>query len=398
MVADSCQYRQNVACHEIIAVTTVATTIRDHVKSNAESKDVASRFYVQSGWGPLSMSLKIGFVEPHLRLFGGIRRVMELSNRLVERGHVVTLYHSDGSPCEWMEGRARTRPAEQVLSDQNDVLIYNDPRKLDYELVKKARAALKVHYVLELYRKNLLKGFQPLLYLLRWRGIYRRMYYLKQSLYARHIDLLLVNASWMQQWLQEHLGLESTLLLGGVNREVFHPVAVPAQPGSIRILYSGDPRPWKGTATVSAAIELVQKRVPALSLQTYYGKGIPQEKMAEVYSNADIFVDGQFSAGWNNPVAEAMACHTAVVCTDIGGVQDFAFHEQTALLVPPGDSTAMAEAILRLIQHPELRNRLRDNALEYIRRFDWDVSAQQLEELLLTHLRRKTATSVRGES
>lgn len=70
-------------------------------------------------------------------------------------------------------------------------------------------------------------------------------------------------------------------------------------------------------------------------MDTYCGKGISQEKMAEKYSSADIFVEASWQAGWNNPVAEAMACKVPVVCTDIGGVKDFAFHEKTALLVPP---------------------------------------------------------------
>ena len=336
-------------------------------------------------------SLTIGFVEPHLRLYGGIRRIMELSNRLVSRGHKVTIYHSDGEPCQWMEGRAQTRPARDVLADRLDVVVYNDPSKRDYALVRDCQATLKVHFPLELYDTSLLQGFHPRLYVMRWHSSYRRACYLRRSLHARHIDLLLVNGSWMQSWLKSHLDLDSTLLLGGVNRDVFHPVDRPRPADPVRVLHSGDPRTRKGTDTVVAALARVRAAEPSVIADSFYGKDIPQDEMAATYAAADIFVDGQHSAGWNNPVAEAMACGTAVVCTDIGGVRDVAFHDQTALLVPPGDADAMAAAILHLVRHPEDRDRLRTEALRHIAQFDWDDSARRLEELLLAHLQRKGA-------
>ena len=47
--------------------------------------------------------MRIAFVEPHLKLFGGIRRVLELAHRLTLRGHSVTIYHPTGEPCDWMD-------------------------------------------------------------------------------------------------------------------------------------------------------------------------------------------------------------------------------------------------------------------------------------------------------
>ena len=136
-------------------------------------------------------------------------------------------------------------------------------------------------------------------------------------------------------------------------------------------------------------LDEIKKEEPKLILDTYHGKGIPQEKMAEKYCSADIFVEGSWQVGWNNPVAEAMACKVPVVCTDIGGVKDFAFHEKTALLVLPEDSQAMASAILRLIKDEKLRETLRENAYQHIKTFNWDKSAKRLEEILNSELTRK---------
>jgi glycosyltransferase involved in cell wall biosynthesis len=135
---------------------------------------------------------------------------------------------------------------------------------------------------------------------------------------------------------------------------------------------------------VSKAVEIAGRTIGNLTLDTYFGKGIPQEHMAETYSRADIFVDMQWhtGCGWNNPVAEAMACRVPVICTDIGGVRDFARHEKTALLVRPDDTPQLADAIVRLEQDRGLRETLAKGGYEAITRFDWNESAKNLQSIL----------------
>ncbi|HET6463127.1 MAG TPA: glycosyltransferase family 4 protein, partial [Candidatus Krumholzibacteria bacterium] len=175
------------------------------------------------------------------------------------------------------------------------------------------------------------------------------------------------------------------LQFGGLNRELFYPVAgARAGDGVFRVLCSGDRREHKGTASIIEAM----KRLPAgrkVELVTYHGKGIAQGDMAHTYAAADLFVDAQWHAGWNNPVIEAMACGTPVVCTDIGGVRDFAFHERTALLVPVRDSAALASAIARMIDDTALGERLASNAIEEVKRFDWDRAADEFLDRLYNH-------------
>ena len=320
--------------------------------------------------------MKISFIEPHLKIYGGIRRIIELANRLTERGHNVTIFHSDGSPCQWMKCIAKIKGYDEVLKEEHDVIIYNDPNPIDYKLAKRAKAKLKVFYVLELYDKQLLKGINLRIYL-PW---HKRMLILKRSLCSPYLKLS--NATWEKKWLKENMSIDSMLLLGGVNAKMFCPVEVKKNPNEIRVLCSGDPRERKGTKTILEAVEIAKKKEPRIVLDTYHGKRIPQEKMAEKYCSADIFVEGSWHAGWNNPVAEAMACKVPVVCTDIGGVKDFAFHEKTALLVPPKNPEVMGSAILRLIRDEKLRETLRENAYQHIRQFDWDKSAKRLEEIL----------------
>jgi glycosyltransferase involved in cell wall biosynthesis len=321
--------------------------------------------------------MRISFVEPHLGIYGGIRRILEFSNRFVDRGETVTIYHPSGHTCEWMECRARTRPLSELRDDAHDVVIFNNPP--DYPHVRRACAALKVFYILELYDRDRLLRFDPKIFWPR-KG---RMLSLRRALQMPF--LMVANASWIQEWLRENMGIKSELQLGGVNTEIFHPVpGVRACDGIFRVLCSGDPREHKGTASI---IEAMRRLGPGrrVELETYHGKGIPQNDMAETYAAFDLFVDAQWHAGWNNPVIEAMACGTPVVCTDIGGVRDFAFHERTALLVPPRDPGALASAIMRMIDDAPLRERLVANALAEVKRFDWDRAADEFLGRLYQH-------------
>ena len=330
--------------------------------------------------------MKIAFVEPHLELYGGIRRILELSNRLIRLGEQVAIYHPTGKPCSWMENRAAARPLSDLFGTAHDVVIFNNPP--DYRPVRKAAAGLKVFYILGLYNKNKLKRFNPKIF---W-PIKGRMMSLKRALQLPFLKIS--NSTWMQRYLREELSISSELVIGGVNREVFYPVDTGREPGVFRILCSGDPREFKGTKTVNDAVNMVRSEYPDIVLNVYHGQNIPQSDMAAVYSSADLFLDGTWDtgSGWNNPVVEAMACRVPVVCTDIGGVADFAFDGDTALLVPPGDAAAMAESIRRLRRSEQLREELAGRAYRKVQEFDWDVSARRLRELLTSYLAQGCST------
>lgn len=311
--------------------------------------------------------MKIAFLEPHLELYGGIRRILEFANRFVDRGADTFIFHPTGEPCRWMECRAETRPTSAFFDEDYDVLIFNEPHHS--RMVRRARAQLKVHYILGLYDRERLESFDWKMYW-PWRG---RTMSLKRCLQLPFLHVS--NSTWMQRWLREHVGIETELQIGGIDRSVFRPVSAQRQDDKFRILCTGNPSPIKGTATVLEAVERVRERHPQVELAAYHGRDIPQSEMAAYYGGADLFVDAQWHGGWNNPVLEAMACGTPVVCSEIGAVEDFAFHERTALLAPARDTVAFAAAIERVITDAPLRGRIAAAALEHVAQFDWDASA-----------------------
>lgn len=320
--------------------------------------------------------LRFAFIQPALGVYGGARRIVTMSNLLVERGHDVRIFHPEGTPCEWMPCAAEVLPTERLREDAYDVALFNFAPQL--EDARRARARVKLFYVLGLYQKELMVGWRRVLLL---RGKFSRQALLRECLQGEFH--LLCNSSWMQRWLAENLSLESQLVLGGVDHDLFHPEAGPGPDGvAPRLLYSGDHRDDKGSDVIERALATVRRRRSESVVETYHGRGLSQPEIAAAYARANVFVDAQKSGGWNNPVIEAMACGAPVICTDIGAVQDFAHHDKTALLVPVGDPSALAAAIERLLADPALRARLRAAAIEAARRFQWSEAIDRFLEVV----------------
>ncbi len=64
---------------------------------------------------------------------------------------------------------------------------------------------------------------------------------------------------------------------------------------------------------------------------------------------------------------QAMFAECPFVATNVGGIPEIVHHEQTGLLVPPDNSSALAAAIDRIIRQPGLADRLVCNALKQVR-------------------------------
>jgi glycosyltransferase involved in cell wall biosynthesis len=86
--------------------------------------------------------------------------------------------------------------------------------------------------------------------------------------------------------------------------------------------------------------------------------------------------------GFGIPAAEAMGCEVPVVASDAGGLPEVVEDGVTGLVVPRGDSGALAGAIGSLLADPERRRRMgQAGRARALRLFDWDRSAEQFEGL-----------------
>jgi glycosyltransferase involved in cell wall biosynthesis len=87
--------------------------------------------------------------------------------------------------------------------------------------------------------------------------------------------------------------------------------------------------------------------------------------------------------GWGIPVLEAAAAGLPAIGTNTTGLRDSIVHGSTGLLVPFGDSPAIADAIIRLAQDSELRRTYGVNARRRARNFDWSLQLPKYSSFLL---------------
>jgi glycosyltransferase involved in cell wall biosynthesis len=112
--------------------------------------------------------------------------------------------------------------------------------------------------------------------------------------------------------------------------------------------------------------ETLQAKIEQLDLSSRVGLlgSLSQGAVLEKLQTADIFAlasttDARGASDvFPTVILEAMASARPVVSTRLAGIPELVVHGQTGILAPPGDSTALAQALERLLRDPELRLRL----------------------------------------
>lgn len=103
-----------------------------------------------------------------------------------------------------------------------------------------------------------------------------------------------------------------------------------------------------------------------------------------------IAVQSSLSEGGSNVMLEYMASALPMVVTAVGANREILRHGETALLVPPGDSCALAESIIFLLKNPRKANQLGKAAFsKVIQEFTAAKMVSQMEELYLDLCYRK---------
>lgn len=98
---------------------------------------------------------------------------------------------------------------------------------------------------------------------------------------------------------------------------------------------------------------------------------------------ADMLVLPSLSEGRPNVVLEAQACALPVVATAVGGTPELVQDQVNGLLVPAGDSVALAAALRRLIDDGDLRQRLGQAGRTGIEQgaFSWSSTATRTQAI-----------------
>jgi glycosyltransferase involved in cell wall biosynthesis len=114
----------------------------------------------------------------------------------------------------------------------------------------------------------------------------------------------------------------------------------------------------------------------------HFVSGVTQERIVELYAEAQVACVPSLYEGFSLPAIEAMACGVPVVGTTAGAIPEVVGDKgDTALLVPPADAGALAGAIARLLDDAALRERVgAAGRARVMERFTWKACAERTAE------------------
>lgn len=169
------------------------------------------------------------------------------------------------------------------------------------------------------------------------------------------------------------------------------------------VLYVGSEQPRKNLEVLLAAFAIAKKQVPSLRLVKV---GMPQwktgrsnflakarqlgvekeiqiiesvpseEKLAQIYRSADVFVFPSLYEGFGLPPLEAMACGTPVVCSNAASLPEVV--GDAALSLPPDNKLYFAKAIVKILGDEGYAAELRRKGLKQAKKFSWKNAARKV--------------------
>jgi glycosyltransferase-like protein len=233
--------------------------------------------------------------------------------------------------------------------------------------------------------------------------------------------LLCVSAPWVDH-LSREFGRDARLVRNGVDTARHRPPRDAAErardraaagvEGRLAVLAIGGIEPRKGSLTLLDAFAelraLAPERDPLLvvaggatlfdyrhEVQRFHSRArelgvtdrvrvlgsLEDAELERLYRSADVFAFPSTAEGFGLAALEALASGLPVVASDLDALQTFLEHGRSALLVPVGDSHALAGALAQLAHDADLRKRLRAGGLELAAGFSWDVAAAAHERM-----------------
>jgi len=167
------------------------------------------------------------------------------------------------------------------------------------------------------------------------------------------------------------------------------------------LLFVGTLEPRKNLSLLMQALQRCRCRVP-LVLAGWEGWGskdwltsiggselekriiltgyVDDETLACLYSGASAFVYPSVYEGFGLPILEAMACGCPVICSHAAAMPEAA--GDAAVMIDPGNSAELADAIDRVLMDSSFRNRMIEKGFSQARMFTWRRAAEETYRVL----------------
>jgi GT2 family glycosyltransferase/glycosyltransferase involved in cell wall biosynthesis len=329
--------------------------------------------------------LRVTYVLHNLTIAGGVLSVVQLVNELILLGveaRIVTLYQYP----EIQQWKFYFAP---IVFKNEKELIQNFPE---------SDIVVATHWSTASWVSNILSEGKAKkgVYFLQ---DYESWFFQESDIESRAkvkdtyamIEHKIVKSSWLQEMIQND-GFQSKKIWLGMNLDVFYPRDVKRSNRPVILAMARPRTPRRGFTTLINALSHVKDQLSEvdiilfgddLSKQSipfdFIDKGVisNQNQLAELYSSADIFIDASDFQGFGRTALEAMACHTACILTNLGGVSEYARNEKNCILVAPQKSDEIAKSVIRLIEDRELMRQVADGGLKIVQQFPHKEEAKK---------------------
>ena len=145
-------------------------------------------------------------------------------------------------------------------------------------------------------------------------------------------------------------------------------------------------RPTEGSASADLFAEL------GLTNCVSWVHGVSDERIVELYSEAEVAVVPSLYEGFSLPAIEAMSCGVPLVTTTGGALPEVAgSHGETCFQVSPGDGEALAAMLGTVLDQPDVRDRVGANGRQrVIDQWSWHHTAERTVDQYRALLDRQT--------
>jgi GT2 family glycosyltransferase/glycosyltransferase involved in cell wall biosynthesis len=326
--------------------------------------------------------LRVIYVTEDTGVGGGHRDVFEHLNGLLDRGHEVELWSLERGP-DWFPLRAPVRTFEDY-DDLVEALAPIDAIKIAtwWNTASPVWSASVLHGIPVYFVQDIETSYYP------------------DDEWVRHTVLAsyrpefryMTISSWNGDRLRE-LGLESVLIPPGIDLDNFTPLPE-TQRRTDMVLALGRTNPLKNLPLTTEAWRALPEPRPELVLfgtepeiaeaepDIRYVAAPSDEEVNRLFNEATVFVQTSTHEGFCLPPLESMATGGAVVCTDAHGNRDFCVDGENCLMPSP-DLGAVTDALRRLLEDPELRERLGAAGMKCAAEYAWPLRIDALERFLV---------------
>lgn len=146
-----------------------------------------------------------------------------------------------------------------------------------------------------------------------------------------------------------------------------------------------------GTGPIEQELRAIVAKLGITEQVTFHGYVPYGPSLFDLYQRAGALVLSSTTEGFPQVINESLSIGLPTIATRVGGIPSFLTHGETALLVPPRDPSALANAIESFVRDAELRERLRNRGRALMRDNTLEANRDRILEGVREEIARQKA-------